>query len=240
MQAKTDDETAKQRGYKRDKDGNIIPRQTTKSNIGMNDDTSRKNQKLTDYDYDPINGNFGKTWEVSNNIKISIAEKNFISDLISYDRETIKIQEALKDDTVYQTAVLKGDTAKQKEIENSKRLELKKEQVDKNNENNSDASNTEFSGSLSILADATSLPEKTMVSNGVDPSETKTDAEEKAKKEAKEKEEAKKKEEENEKKYNNDLEYLTKNGYTKEQAEEELSKLPQYKETFEKKKPKKN
>lgn len=236
MQAKTDDETAKQRGYKRDKDGNIIPRQTTKSNIGMNDDTSRKNQKLTDYDYDPINGNFGKTWEVSNNIKISIAEKNFISDLISYDRETIKIQEALKDDTVYQTAVLKGDTAKQKEIENSKRLELKKEQVDKNNENNSDASNTEFSGSLSILADATSLPEKTMVSNGVDPSETKTDAEEKAKKEAKEKEEAKKKEEENEKKYNNDLEYLTKNGYTKEQAEEELSKLPQYKEKFEKKK----
>ena len=46
----------------------------------MNDDTSRKNQKLTDYNYDPLNGNFGKTWEVSNDIKISIAEKNFISE----------------------------------------------------------------------------------------------------------------------------------------------------------------
>lgn len=155
---------------------------TTLSSTQSNSDKNNSNHKVTDYEYDRIDGTFGKVWNIANSIKVCTTEKNFVSDIVAYKR----LQEKIKDNLIKQRQdnaeqeIVSGrnpdeafaDVYKVNNIKISQKdvLEERHRILTEQNKKNDETSNTvnqEQSVSLNVLAAVSQPPSKTLTANGL-------------------------------------------------------------------------
>ena len=158
-----------------DKEGNlksIKDVNSTESNDGKNN----ANHKVKDYDYDKIDGTFGKVWNIANNIKVCPMEKNFVSDIVAYQRLKEKIDAKLKN-----TSPVDESTDKKDEYAKITKADVIKErhkiltEQNKKNDEAVEAAPIEESSALNVLGTATQPPEKTLKANGMAVEKTKAE-----------------------------------------------------------------
>lgn len=154
-----------------DKEGNLKSIKDVNSTEG-NNGKNNANHKVKDYDYDKIDGTFGKVWNIANNIKVCPMEKNFVSDIVAYQRLKEKIDADLAKKTTPNgvknyDSITKADVIKE-------RHKILTEQNKKNDEA-VEAAPIEESSALNVLGTATQPPEKTLKVNGMAVEKTKSE-----------------------------------------------------------------